>query len=63
MGLFGHNLFRFSWLWYGGFLIIARHVMIEQAVEVMQTEEMESFEMPEDWEWHAGHAPSQTVHC
>ncbi len=24
-GNFGHNLFRFSWLWYGGFLIIARH--------------------------------------
>jgi hypothetical protein len=25
MGNFGHNLFRFTWLWYGGFLIIARH--------------------------------------
>ncbi|MGL6072553.1 MAG: O-antigen ligase family protein [Fimbriiglobus sp.] len=25
MGNFGHNLFRYSWLWYGGFLIIARH--------------------------------------
>jgi hypothetical protein len=24
-GNFGHNLFRFSWLWYGGFLIIACH--------------------------------------
>jgi O-antigen ligase len=24
MGNFGHNLFRFTWLWYGGFLIIAR---------------------------------------
>jgi hypothetical protein len=24
-GNFGHNLFRFSWLWYGGFLIIARY--------------------------------------
>ena len=24
-GNFGHNLFRFSWLWYGGFLIVARH--------------------------------------
>jgi hypothetical protein len=22
-GLFGHNLFRFSWLWYAGFLVIA----------------------------------------
>jgi hypothetical protein len=26
-GNFGHNLFRFSWLWYGGFLIIARHCL------------------------------------
>ena len=25
MGNFGHNMFRYSWLWYGGFLIIARH--------------------------------------
>jgi O-antigen ligase len=25
MGNFGHNLFRFTWLWYGGFLIVARH--------------------------------------
>jgi O-Antigen ligase len=25
MGNFGHNLFRYSWLWYGGFLVIARH--------------------------------------
>jgi O-antigen ligase len=24
-GIGGHNLFRYSWLWYGGFLIIARH--------------------------------------
>ena len=25
MGNFGHNLFRFTWLWYGGFLIVAAH--------------------------------------
>jgi O-antigen ligase len=24
-GLFGHNLYRFTWLWYGGFLLIATH--------------------------------------
>jgi hypothetical protein len=24
-GNFGHNLFRFTWLWYGGFLVIARY--------------------------------------
>ena len=22
-GMFGHNLLRFSWLWYAGFLVIA----------------------------------------
>jgi len=27
MGNFGHNLFRHNWLWFGGFLIIARHVV------------------------------------
>ncbi len=25
MGNFGHNLFRHNWLWYGGFVIIARY--------------------------------------
>ena len=33
MGNFGHNLFRFSWLWYGGFLIITRHC-VEQRCQV-----------------------------
>jgi len=27
MGNFGHNLFRHNWLWFGGFLIIARYVV------------------------------------
>lgn len=31
MGCFGHNLFRFTWLWYGGFLIIAVHCLKSQA--------------------------------
>lgn len=26
-GNFGHNLFRHNWLWFGGFLILARHVV------------------------------------
>ena len=29
-GNFGHNLFRYSWLWYGGFLVIARHCVQER---------------------------------
>jgi hypothetical protein len=27
MGNFGHNLFRHNWLWFGGFLIVARYVV------------------------------------
>jgi O-antigen ligase len=30
-GNFGHNLFRFNWLWYGGFLLIARHCVVLRA--------------------------------
>jgi hypothetical protein len=32
MGYGGHNLFRFSWLWYGGFLIVARHLVTQRAL-------------------------------
>jgi len=31
-GNFGHNLFRHNWLWFGGFLIIARHVVRHRSV-------------------------------
>jgi len=30
MGLFGHNLYRHNWLWYGGFLIIARFTLMQR---------------------------------
>jgi hypothetical protein len=29
-GNFSHNLFRYAWLWYGGFLVIARHCVRER---------------------------------
>jgi hypothetical protein len=29
-GNFSHNLFRYAWLWYGGFLVIARHCLRER---------------------------------
>ena len=29
-GNFGHNLFRFNWLWYGGFLVVAQHCVRER---------------------------------
>jgi O-antigen ligase len=30
LGAIGHNLFRFTWLWYGGFLIIIWHCLQER---------------------------------
>jgi O-antigen ligase len=36
-GCGSHNLFRFNWLWFGGFLIIARHCLEErQAAALLQ---------------------------
>jgi hypothetical protein len=32
-GNFGHNLFRFNWLWYGGFLLIARFCVQQRVQE------------------------------
>jgi hypothetical protein len=29
-GCGSHNLYRFNWLWYGGFLIVARHCIAER---------------------------------
>jgi O-antigen ligase len=69
MGMFGHNLFRFTWLWYGGFLIIARHCLIQRAREAednpppaeegveeeTETETEEELAVPAGWTWHAGH--------
>lgn len=34
MGNFGHNLFRHNWLWFGGFLIIARFVVERRKASV-----------------------------
>ncbi len=58
MGNFGHNLFRFTWLWYGGFLIIARHCLelrLAEVIEPVAEVEAEEFdELPEGWIYHAG---------
>lgn len=35
-GNFGHNLFRHNWLWYGGFLIIARYCVECRPVSVIR---------------------------
>jgi len=47
LGTFGHNLFRFTWLWYGGFLIIARHCIAERVASWEPQEEVS--EEDEDW--------------
>lgn len=60
MGNFGHNLFRFTWLWYGGFLIIARRCAEfrvanwEPAAE-LECEPEEEFELPPGWILHPPH--------
>jgi O-antigen ligase len=62
MGNFGHNLFRFTWLWYGGFLIIARHCAElraacwepePEAEQEIEAEEM--FALPPGWVLHQSH--------
>jgi O-antigen ligase len=60
MGNFGHNLFRFTWLWYGGFLIIARYCAERRAAnwereQEPETELEEVVELPPGWVWHSPH--------
>jgi O-antigen ligase len=65
MGNFGHNLFRFTWLWYGGFLIIARHCVARRVALWEPTPESEAeqeaelgAELPPGWIAHEAHADS-----
>ena len=60
MGNFGHNLFRFTWLWYGGFLIIARHCAELRAANWEPGPEVEyvaeeEFDLPPGWILHPPH--------
>jgi hypothetical protein len=59
MGNFGHNLFRFTWLWYGGFLIIARHCVTRRLAnwepEQEPEPESETEEVPPGWVVHGPH--------
>jgi hypothetical protein len=58
MGNFGHNLFRFTWLWYGGFLIIARYCAERRVANWEPEPEPESeaeAELPPGWVLHAPH--------
>jgi O-antigen ligase len=57
MGNFGHNLFRFTWLWYGGFLIIARHCVTRRLAnwEPEPEPEAEETPLPPGWIVHGPH--------
>jgi hypothetical protein len=60
MGNFGHNLFRFTWLWYGGFLIIARQcaevrVANWEPAPEPELEMEEEIELPPGWILHPPH--------
>jgi O-antigen ligase len=72
MGNFGHNLFRFSWLWYGGFLVIARYCVETRLIDLeynpqhnVWEEETDHTEEPPDnpdrWIAHTGHAPGESA--
>jgi hypothetical protein len=39
MGFSGHNLYRYTWLWFGAFQVIALHCMAEQENEALLQEE------------------------
>ena len=58
MGSFGHNLFRFTWLWYGGFLIVARYCAARRLVEgEAEFAEEPAFDecVPAGWVVHSPH--------
>lgn len=54
MGCFGHNLFRFTWVWYGGFLIIARHIAATAHESLVDLDTASTSE----WTWHSNHVPA-----
>ncbi len=58
MGNFGHNLFRFTWLWYGGFLIIARYCVARRVAnwEPEPEPQAEELELPPGWTAHGAHS-------
>lgn len=53
MGCFGHNLFRFTWLWYGGFLIVAHHCVQRRPRVEDDVIELEPIEV-HSWRFDAG---------
>jgi O-antigen ligase len=62
MGNFGHNMLRFTWLWYGGFLIIARYCVRRRLADPdswlppLEAEDETAERLADDWVWHPAHA-------
>jgi O-antigen ligase len=48
-GNFGHNLFRYHWVWFAAFMVIARHLVTQRAQN--------------DWRAGPSPAPGYRVHC
>ncbi len=48
-GNFGHNLFRHNWLWYGGFIIIARYVT-EQKIAQAHRAYAQEYVQEQSWQ-------------
>lgn len=68
MGNFGHNLFRFTWLWYGGFLIIADHCARLRLAEPeawlpepVGEDESDADQVPDGWVWHPPHTGNRAT--
>jgi hypothetical protein len=56
-GNFGHNLFRYSWLWYGGFLVITRYCVNQRLRGEEVYAEQTASHCPTNW----GFAPTGHV--
>ncbi|MBX9624024.1 MAG: O-antigen ligase family protein [Gemmataceae bacterium] len=59
LGAMGHNLFRFTWLWYGGFLVIARYCVARRIADWDYADEPEAVD--EDWAVDAEPVPAGWV--
>lgn len=58
-GNFGHNLFRYNWLWFGAFLVIARQV--QQAKEEQATWDAVWRDEWAEWEEELADTPLETL--
>jgi hypothetical protein len=55
-GNFGHNLYRYTWLWYGAFAIIARHCVLQRLARATEDATETEHPLPTSPGW--AHAPA-----